>query len=226
METIIYSVNIGGYDEFKEPKKIDKSVRYILFTDNKYYKSKIWEVNHIDSFKHLGDNRKISRFIKINPHLILPNHTFNLWVDHCFHIEIDNFDDLIEKNNFSKKQIMLYKHDFRDCIYDESQAVIKQKLDDESVVLSQIKKYKSENFPKKNGLYSTGFMLRNNNEIVSTFNETWWNEVKTFSGRDQLSQVYSSWKTNLKIDSFILGKSVYSTPYLSPKIKHLKKFTI
>ena len=48
MSIVIYSANINDYDIHLPLEYYDKKVRYILFTDNKYLKSKIWEINHID----------------------------------------------------------------------------------------------------------------------------------------------------------------------------------
>ena len=83
MKIIVYSVNTGGYDDFREPKIYDPNVRYILFTDNKYYKSKIWEICHTDFLPKNLDNRRKARYIKLNPHIVLPEHDVSIWVDHC-----------------------------------------------------------------------------------------------------------------------------------------------
>lgn len=58
MKIIIYTINIGGYDIFVDPKNYDKDVRYILFTDNKYVKSNVWEICHVDFIDKSFDNRK------------------------------------------------------------------------------------------------------------------------------------------------------------------------
>ena len=84
MKVIVYSVNIGGYDLFNHPTKFDDNIRYILFTDNKYFKSNVWEVNHIDFLPNDLDNRLKARYLKTNPHKVLPEHDISLWVDHCF----------------------------------------------------------------------------------------------------------------------------------------------
>ena len=65
-----------------------------------------------------------------------------------------------------------------------------------------------------------------NNEKVNEFNDIWWSEVNNFSARDQLSQVYSSWKTDIKIAPIPIGSSIYINKYLNPKIKHPKKWLI
>jgi hypothetical protein len=87
-------------------------------------------------------------------------------------------------------------------------------------------KYEREGFPKNQGLFSTGFIVRRNNKNVANFNEIWWDEVKNYSARDQLSQVYSAWKCGLRIDNINIGSSVYSNNFLMPKIPHPKKWTI
>jgi hypothetical protein len=69
-------------------------------------------------------------------------------------------------------------------------------------------------------------MVRKNIKNVNNFNNTWWEEIKSFSGRDQLSQVYSSWKTETPITPITNGGDVYNNKYLNPKIKHLKKWSI
>jgi hypothetical protein len=226
MKVIIYSVNLGGYDDFKTPKIIDPSVRYILFTDNKYFKSKVWEVYHTDFLGNDLDTRKKARFIKTNPHLVLPNHDINIWIDHCYTTRFNNVTKVFNEINFLNNNIMCYRHNVRNCIYKESEIIKLEKLDFHNVVDLQMNKYRNENFPPNYGLFDSGFILRKNNNEMKLFNETWWNEIKTQSGRDQLSQVYTSWKTKIPIIPISNGGDIYSNKYLNPKIKHTKKWSI
>lgn len=225
MKIIIYSVNTGGYDNLNSPTVVDPNVRYILFTDNKYYRSDIWEVNHVDFIKEGLDNRKIARFIKINPHLVLPKHDVSIWVDNCYRTKFDNAQNVLNEISFNNS-VMCYKHDVRNCIYEESKIIIKDKLDHKSIVDQQMIKYKNLGFPSNNGLFDSGFTIRKNSDQVKTFNEKWWEEVKNHSGRDQLSQVFSSWATNTKIDPIKIGVSIYDNRFLNPKIRHPKRWTV
>ena len=226
MKIIVYSVNIGGYDMLWTPKNYDKNTRYILFTDNKYFKSNVWEVNHIDFLNNQKiDDRHKARYIKTNPHLVLPSHDVSIWVDNCFKFKFNNSENLLNQIHFKQHDIMLFKHDVRNCIYDEAKVVKKNNLDIHSVVDEQITKYSKEGFPRQIGLFSTGFMVRKNNEKVNKFNEFWWGQIKQHSGRDQLSQVYSSWVTKTKLTPIINNGDVYNNRFLEPKIKHLKSWT-
>lgn len=223
MKIIIYSANVGDYDYFYHPKFIDYKVSYYLFTDNKYFKSKHWNVLPIENLNHL-DDRKKARFIKINSHKVLPNHDISIWVDHCFQVKVDNVENMLSSINFYDKNIMCYAHDERNCLYDEAKICIDRKLDSTSVIDQQISKYKKEMFPKNFGLFSTGFMIRKNNEKVNNFNNIWWQEIQNGVGRDQLSQSYASWKSGLQIDPIKVGKNVYNNQFLTPKNSHIKKY--
>lgn len=224
MNIVVFSVNSGGYDDFRTPNVYDPNVRYILFTDNKYFRSKVWEICHLDFLSKIKDKRRLARYIKTNPHKLLPNHDISIWVDHCYVPRWRNTVEMLNNFQFNDKKIMNYKHDVRNCIYDEAKVVIKDKLDYEDIVNKQIEFYKNENFPEKLGLFDTGFTIRKNNEEVNKFNETWWNMIENYSARDQLSHVYSSWKNQITIDRIPNGSSIYDNPYLNKKIKHPKKW--
>lgn len=224
MSIIVYSVNTGGYDELRNPHFVDNKVRYILFTDNKNFKSDIWEVQHVDFLSHLKDSRRIARYIKVNSHSVLPEHDISIWIDHCYKSKTQDFSKLLKDNPFIN--VMCFKHNERNCIYDESVKVLQDKLDYPELVTKQMEKYRQEGFPKNYGLFDSGFTIRRNNDKVKTFNETWWNEIANGSARDQLSQVYSSWKTNTPINNFSVRGNVYGNPYLTGKLKHPKRWRI
>ena len=223
---IVYSVNTGGYDELRSPDVYDPNIRYILFTDNKYFKSDVWEVNHIDFVDSKLDNRKKARYIKINPHLVLPNHDISIWVDHCYKPRFNNAEEFLKEIGFFNNNIMSYKHDVRQCIYSESEEVKLQRLDYEDIINSQMSRYRIEGFPRNYGLFDSGFTIRKYNKVVNEFNDIWWGEVKNFSARDQLSQVYSSWKSGVDIKPILVGSSIYSNKYLNPKVKHPRKWLV
>lgn len=224
MKIIVYSVNTGGYDELREPTIVDPNVRYILFTDNKYYKSKIWEICHTDFLPKNLDNRRKARYVKLNSHIVLPEHDLSIWVDHCYTPKFKNAEDLLKEINH--EIISCYKHDVRKCTYSEAEEVKRQKLDYETLIDNQIKRYRLEGFPHNLGLFDSGFMIRTNNSQVKDFNETWWKELSENSARDQLSQVYSSWKTKTPIKPIMVDLNIYSNRFLEPKKLHPKKWRV
>lgn len=223
MSVIVFSANIGGYDNPRDLTFYDKNVRYILFTDNKHFKSEYWEVYNINFLDLDLDNRRKARMIKTNPNLVLPQHNISVWIDSCYSPKVEDFNCFFDEIKFKDKLIMCYKHDQRDCIYKEAEVVKEKKLDYKHLVDNQINKYKELRFPKGLGLFDTGFTIRKNCPEVNKFNHDWWDQIKNGSSRDQLSQVFCAWKNSVKIDPIPNGFSIYNNKYLFPKVPHPKK---
>jgi len=221
---IVYSANINGYDDLVTPKIFDSNVEYILFTDDEAFKSNVWNIKSIDFVDKNLDLRKRSRYMKLNPHKVLPPHDISIWIDHCFEPKFSNVQEMLEQLNFKGFNVMSYKHPERNCIYDEANAVLKYSLDSVEVVSNQMKRYISVGYPMNYGLFENGFIIRRNKDKVNFFNETWWNEVKNNSGRDQLSHMYASWFTDVRINPINVGVSMSDNPFLNKKKQHKKGF--
>jgi hypothetical protein len=222
---IVYSANIGSYDIFKELVDKDPNVEYILFSDVQI-ESNTWVIKEIPKNISKLDFRRQSRYLKLNPHLVLPEHDISIWIDHSITLKVNDITKLLETIEFDNKtDIMCYKHSRRICIYDEAKEVLKLKLDSKLLVDNQVKKYYSMGFPSKYGLYEAGFIIRNNNNKMKTFNDMWWNEVKNNSARDQLSQMYVSWYTNINIKPIKIGENIYKNELLSVGKHHLKRYS-
>ena len=60
-------------------------------------------------------------------------------------------------------------------------------------------KYQKENLPNNTGLVDNSLIIRKHNEKdCILLMEKWWNEIKIYSYRDQLSFNYIMWKTGIK----------------------------
>lgn len=210
-EIIIYSVIIGDYDKLIDPKIFDKNIKYILFTDNNNLTSNVWDVKYIDV---VDTPQKTARYYKLNPHIVLPEHKINIWVDGSLTPKFSDAEKLLNDINFDGKTIMCYRHYERNCTYDESDMVVRLKLDDPTKVAYQMEGYYNEGLPMDFGLFETGFMIRENNEKINRFNELWWQEVLNKSHRDQLSIMYVSWKTKIKVSPILVGFSVRTNNFL------------
>jgi hypothetical protein len=124
---------------------------------------------------------------------------------------------LFDHNNSSLK-------DKRNCIYDEALACIKLNKDKKDIIDKQIKFYQKINYPKNNGLVATGFMIRNHtNDKIILLMEKWWEMIKNYSYRDQLSFNYVAWKYKMQyycLDE-LFGGSIRKNNFFDIQ-KHLK----
>ncbi len=85
--------------------------------------------------------------------------------------------------------IGVFKHPSRSCVYEEGEELLKiMKLEQQhDIIYKQIEYYKSLGYPKNNGLYENGVIVRRRSKIMEEFNNAWWAEICRWSYRDQLS---------------------------------------
>jgi len=145
----------------------------------------------------------------------------------------DEYSIWIDGNIFLKKDISFYinllgdydiavfRNFYRNCLYEEAKACIKQKLDDPEIIEAQIKRYKQKGFPENAGLPSTGLIIRRQTDKIKYLNEKWWAEICRGSRRDQISFPY------------IFHKVVRYLPMVSPfnneyfkRIKHHRNYIL
>ena len=107
----------------------------------------------------------------------------SVWLDG--NIELLVPEELLIEHFLGDADIGLWKHPYRDCLYEEA-----EKTKDIPKVEEQAKYYKSQGFPKNAGLYECGTLVRRNTPRVNEFNEMWWEEIKKWSVRDQISFPY------------------------------------
>ena len=196
---VVYTAITGGYDTVKEPKVVNPNWDYILFTDNPEIKSDIWQVRLIDNEENL-DSTRLARKVKIMGHKYLEEYDYSIWIDGKLEIRGDLEKYVME--NRKTEPILCFSHYVNDCIYQELDLCTELKKDDVELMNKQIDKYKKEGYPEHNGLVETGLLVREiHNTDVKKVMETWWNEVKNHSKRDQLSFNYALWKNDVIYDT-------------------------
>ena len=191
---VVYTCITGGYDNLIKPVKTD-GVDYICFTDNPGIDPKGWELRPLpEGLEDLNNVRK-QRMIKVLPHKYLPDYDISIWVDGSVEVK-DNVKEFLSSFIYDGHSIFIPEHPVRNCIYKEAQAVKSIKKDTTDAPDRQMKKYKEEKYPEKNGLVQSNIMVRwHNNEDCIKVMEVWAEEIRNFSHRDQLSFNYALWKT-------------------------------
>lgn len=173
----IYTIITNGYDELRTPKVRSSDYDYIAFTDDSNLRSDFWEIRLIPK----SDNPVLQqREIKILAHKYLPEYQTTIYNDGCQQLIRD-----VNKIDF-KGGFLIKKHHSRNCIYDEAKQIIDLNKDTAKNMSIQVEAYKSFH-PANWGLYETGFMIRENCPEVNAICDAWWEEVKKFSHRDQMS---------------------------------------
>lgn len=236
---VIYTAIFGGKDGLQEPLFVPSGFDFICFTDNKNLTSDIWDIRVVEPpFK---DPVRCARYYKVLAHQNLNMYEVSVWVDGNM-ILIGDVNDLIERylveNSFAtynhaeqKRRFLKFfwikdKKFARNCIYDEAEDLINKTergvyMDDPEIMKLQMKRYREEGYPTNNGLAVTMVLLRkHNDQEVKKIMESWWEEIKSGSRRDQLSFNYVAWKHGFEF-SYIEGDPRYNKFF--SKVRHAKR---
>ena len=209
-KNVIYTAIFGNYDELPEPLSLPKGWDFICFTDSDI-KSDTWQIKKVSSL--YKDTTRTARKYKILPHRFLQDYDRSIWIDGNFLIKDDL--NLLWDQYMKDDNLVVYSHmhcfDKRNCIYEEAQAIEwlfnvnkspnKQPKDDLNIIKDQMEKYIKEGYPSNNGLIISGILLRNHNvKSIVDIMETWWEELRYGSKRDQLSFNYACWKNDFDVN--------------------------
>ena len=94
----------------------------------------------------------------------------------------------IAKDLLKNKDIAIYKHPKRNCIYKEAASISNK--EDPKIMKIQMDKYRELGYPENNGLVETGMIIRRHTPEVIAFNNAWFAELCLYSKRSQLSFNY------------------------------------
>ena len=194
----VYTCITGNYDNLHEIEHPEKNIDYYCFTNNKHLKSKTWQIIQIKDDKL--DNVRLARKIKILGHPIInEKYEIAVWsdADVIWQKSISDFVQEYFKNN----TLAIFKHHARDNIFDEAIACLRLRKDNKEIIQKVLNYYQSVGYPDNNGLCESTVFIKNikNPQVTETM-QIWFDMVKNFSRRDQLSFNYAAWKTDLKID--------------------------
>lgn len=181
----VYTCIIDGFDNVRPPAvPAEDTVRYICFTNipnlPRVYP---WEYRPIYD---VGNPSRTSRVPKILPHLMLPEdaeysiyHDGNFQLRQSAHQMIDILDD--------EHQWAAHAHPGRNCIYDEAQILIRERIGTRELVEADVARYRAAGFPEKAGLWANGMLVRRHTPEVASLNELWWEFYSRGCERDQIS---------------------------------------
>lgn len=191
---VIYTCVTGGYDHISQPKCVFDGFDYICFSDDFVEKRMgVWEIRPIPF--ECNDMTRLSRFVKLNPHIVLSEYEYSLWMDSNLCILTEDLSHIID--SLIKKNVLMasVNHPKLDCIYDDAAKCIVGGRDCYFVIKRQVEFLHSQNYPRHNGLYENNLIFRKHNDgLIKKISTDWWTIYMQYSKRDQLSLCYILWK--------------------------------
>lgn len=216
MKKCIFFALMGDYDVLKDPTYVTSGWDYICFTNNRKLKSKVWDIRFTENNKL--NNSRFSRKIWVLYHRYVNEYDISISTGAQMQPTC-NLDIFLNTFLPSDKEIdmSIAIHPSRNCIYEEAKRCYKR--DDPKIIKKQMDFYRSEGHPKNNGLIATGIIIRKHHrQNVEKHCEKWWEQLRVWSFRDQLSFNYILWKYNL------LNINYFSYDVIRGKGNYFKKY--
>ena len=223
LKKVVYTILLGNYDNV-HPIMREKGYDYFMITDQFFEKKTInnWTIINVDKnrkYKNRIDKIKRQRFYKTHPHLFFKNYDLSIYVDATFRIK-GNLNEFLIRILTPRLSIYLLEHPNRCKINNEFNSCISLGKDSKNNIIPIKNRYNKEGFPDNNGLAETCLIIRKHNKLnVIRFMESWFNEIKKYSHRDQLSFNYILWKSKDKLVKYISKKIIGK--YFKQYKKHL-----
>ena len=212
---VLYTGIFGKPGRFNFPKVSDLSVHRFCYTDldveegcnqmipvrnGQFIKNDFYQIRKIN-LDHLDPVRR-NRLIKIMiPDELFYNYEYSLYSD-CkrpFTFDLKHMLRRLERGS----DLLIRKHrSKRDCAYDEGIYCIGIRKDTKKNIIRQLRFYERENFPRHLGLYDASWILRRHTKDMRECMKFWWQQVKEYSFRDQVSLPYMIWKRGMKVSIY------------------------
>lgn len=184
----LYTAICGKYDKIRDPLVLQNNIDYHLFADSPVMVTELWQVRPAPFLDE--DPTRSARFIKTHPHIFFKDYDIAIWVDGNITL-MNDVSPMVADLLASGKPIGAFPHQHRKNIYDEMEACLQLKKDDEQLMREQIKRYQKANF-SHDDLAETGFLIFNlKHPNLTSVLDRWWAEIEAGSKRDQLSLNYS-----------------------------------
>jgi hypothetical protein len=220
---VVYTCITGGYDELLEPLAVDPEVDYVCVSENPAPANSVWR--HMRLPRDTGNDAVNSRYVKMHPHILFPDHDISIYVDGNIHIvsSVESFALAAMKH----ASVALYQHSFRKCVYEEAEECAILGYDWRWRISGQMQRYRREGFPFGWGLFECNVIIRNTHdlELVRLMN-MWWDEYCGYVKRDQLSLTYLSWKNSIPIHNLGLSDPRGAKNTFALQKTHIKSYPL
>lgn len=193
-KTAVYSAIFGAYDEPAPIRHPDPDIAYFLFADSAVKAPPPpWQLRTVPAV--FADPQRDARRLKALAHLFLPEeYTVSVWVDGNCQIEHIRADAI--RKLLGDADMALPVHAERTCIFAEGEALLTLGLyDSPGRIARQMTAYQIAGLPRDFGLHHTNFLIRRHNTPCCVrFGHEWWQQIHSYSKRDQLSFDFVRWK--------------------------------
>jgi hypothetical protein len=181
---LVFTAIFGNYDcleeippEAYEPELLD----YICFSDRPY-RSETYRVEQVPCSR---TDQMMNRYYKVMIDIITRGrYKASIYLDGNVRVK-DRLSGLFDVN----EDLTVHDH-LRTCIYEEAEAIIQKNKDSRAAVDKWVQRLEREEYPRDNGLYWNGVLVRKHSDRMRVMSQEWWEMLNEYSYRDQLTLPY------------------------------------
>ena len=192
MKIIVYTSNVGRYDNVRPPAIYDATTPYYYFTDWPVY-CEPWVPQPFP--KPCESKTRNSRIPKILPHLLM-DCDYSIYHDANLTLKVTP-GEIIEKH-LGDADVAFMRHPIRKSVSDEAVRCETAGLVGNGVAQAQAAKYIENGLGS--GLWCGGALIvRRHGAAVESFNEIWWREYINGCVRDQIALPWALKESGVKL---------------------------
>ncbi|MBN2766691.1 MAG: DUF616 domain-containing protein [Paludibacteraceae bacterium] len=216
---VVYSVMFGDYDEVIDPIYISTDCDYILFTDSESVSSNIWTVIRVSPNPEYSMKWN-SLYYKVMAHRVLPKkYECSIYIDSSILIH----GNIIELFRFvdNDSPLVMFKNIGNSSLLEEFESLIRLKWAPPDKIREQYNYYISSGFPDNLGQIESGVLIRYHKQSSVIYAmDTWMKELTLHPYRDQMSIMYSLWKSGVSSYHIIDGSLWDNQFFIHKKREH------
>ncbi|GHV58314.1 hypothetical protein FACS1894182_10020 [Bacteroidia bacterium] len=224
----VYTVNIGNYDKVLDPLVISENCDYFLFTDNPNVETAVWQTVLVNKSKFEND-LICSRYYKMLPHKFLDKK-----YEYSIYLDSKNLicGDVAELVRFVGRGVACnaptgdettfaaIRHNARSTITEEAAQCLRRGVIPKEIAERQLADYRAQGFPDNFGLIDCRCLVRKHADSqLQKAMEMWFAEFMKYPYRDQLSVMFSLWKSGFN-DVKIIKGNVYNNQFIQQNRKN------
>lgn len=188
---LFYTIITGQYDQLKEIRNPPENWDFLCFTDNPDITSSTWRICPLDNPLGL-DSVRLSRYLKINSHLVEQGYDITVYGDANLTIRGD-LDVFLAQALPVDVDFAILQHPFLSSLAEEMQLCIAEGKESEDILTRQYQHYVREmgfddHLPHVNARL---IIRRSGNPEIRQMMEVWFAELCRWSRRDQMSFNYA-----------------------------------
>jgi hypothetical protein len=201
MKTVLYACTNLAFDQIFPPVVRTPGVDHVLFTDRRPRRLGAWEWRPLPPETEGLSPTLVNRYAKFFPHRLFPDAEVTIYVD-ANTLLIGDLGPLIAEFTGSEADIGLFRHGKRADIFEEfafALEVGRIPPRDVEKGRAQLQRYRDEGLPRDHAFTENAIIFRRHgNPALERAMELWWEELETYTKRDQLSLPYVLHKSGLR----------------------------